>query len=54
MDLPRDYAISATFNIADLSPYKEDAYLYDLRSNHVKKGEDDENHLDMSQSKSPS
>ena len=41
VDLPGDYGVSATFNVADLSPYEEDNYLYNLRSNHVKQGEDD-------------
>jgi len=36
VDLPEDYRVSATFNIADLSPYEEDDYLYDLRSNPIK------------------
>ena len=48
VDLPGDYGVSATFNIADLSPYEEDDYLYDLRSNHVKQGEDDANQSDTS------
>ena len=41
MDLPRDYGVSVTFNVADLTPYKEDDYLYDLRSNYFEQGEDD-------------
>jgi len=27
MDLPGDYGVSATFNVADLSPCEEDDYL---------------------------
>ena len=38
VDLPGDYGVSATFNIADLSPYEKDDYLYDLGSNHFKQG----------------
>ena len=26
VDLPGDYGVSATFNVADLSPYEEDDY----------------------------
>jgi len=36
VDLPRDYGVSSMFNVADLSPYEEDNYLYDLRSNPIK------------------
>jgi len=49
-----DYGVSATFNVADLSPYKEDDYLYYLRSNLVKHGEDDRNQPEMSQTNPPS
>ncbi|GAV69131.1 hypothetical protein CFOL_v3_12632, partial [Cephalotus follicularis] len=31
--LPGDYGVSATFNIGDLSPFVEDEYISDLRSN---------------------
>jgi len=27
VDLPGDYGVSATFNVADLSPYSNDVYL---------------------------
>ena len=32
VDLPGEYGVSATFNVADLSPYEEDDYLSDLRA----------------------
>ncbi|GAV91578.1 hypothetical protein CFOL_v3_34971, partial [Cephalotus follicularis] len=31
--LPGDYGVSDTFNIGDLSPFVEDEYISDLRSN---------------------
>ncbi|GAV91468.1 hypothetical protein CFOL_v3_34863 [Cephalotus follicularis] len=31
--LPGDYGVSGTFNIGDLSPFVEDEYISDLRSN---------------------
>ena len=40
-DLPGDYGVSATFNVADLSPYLEDDYLSNLRSNSLSQGDDD-------------
>ena len=49
-----DYGVSATFNVADLSPYEEDDYLYDLRSNHFKQREDDVIQSDTSQLNSAS
>ena len=33
VDLLRDYGVSATLNVADLSPYLGDEYLIDLRAN---------------------
>jgi len=41
VDLPRDYGVSATFNVADLSPYFEDDHLANLRANSPQQGEDD-------------
>jgi len=31
VELPEDYGVSATFNVADLSPYESDDYPLDLR-----------------------
>jgi len=40
--LPGDMAVSATFNVRDLSPYVEDEINYgDLRASHFKGGEND-------------
>ena len=33
VDFLGDYGVSATFNVADLSPYLDDNYLEDLREN---------------------
>ena len=33
VNLPRDYRVSATFNVVDLSPYLEGNYLVNLRAN---------------------
>ena len=41
VDLPGDYGVFATFNVADLSPYLEDDYLEDLRPNSLSQGEND-------------
>jgi len=41
VDLPGDYGVSTTFNVADLSPYLEDDYLEDLRANSLSQGEND-------------
>ena len=41
IDLPGDYGVSATFNVADLSPYLADDYLEDLRANSSQPGEND-------------
>jgi len=54
VDLPADFGVLATFNIADLSSYEEDNYLYDLRSIPIKQGEHDGNQPDMSQTSPPS
>jgi len=39
VDLPGDYDVSATFNVADLSSYLDDNYLEDLRANSPSQGE---------------
>ena len=41
VDLPSDYGVSATFNVADLSSYLDDNYLEDLRKNSSSQGEND-------------
>ena len=41
VDLPGDYGVSCTFNIADLKPYHEDDQLENLRANFLLEGEDD-------------
>ena len=41
VDLPGEYGVSATFNVADLSPYFEDDYLVNLRANSPQHGEND-------------
>jgi len=41
VELPRDYGVSATFNVADLSPYEADDYLSDLRIKSAQQGEND-------------
>ena len=41
VNLPRDYGVPATFNVADLSPYLEDDHLSNLRANSPQQGEDD-------------
>ena len=33
INLPRDYGVLATFNVANLSPYLEDGHLLNLREN---------------------
>jgi len=41
LELPGDMAVSATFNVGDLSPYIEDEIDFvDLRANPLKGGED--------------
>lgn len=40
MELPGDYGVSATFNVADLSPYLEDERL-DSRTSPLPPGEND-------------
>ena len=39
--LPGEYGISASFNVANLSPYLEDDTLENLRANSSQQGEDD-------------
>jgi len=41
LNCPGDYGVSATFNIADLSPYREDDTLENLRVNSSQQGDDD-------------
>ena len=41
VELPGDYRVSATFNVADLSPYHPDDYLADLRIKSSQQGKDD-------------
>ena len=41
IDLPGEYGVSATFNVADLSPYLDDDHLSNLRANSSQPGEDD-------------
>jgi len=41
VDLPRDYGVSCTFNVADLNPYYKDDHLENLRLNSLLEGEDD-------------
>jgi len=41
VNLPKDYGVSATFNVADLSAYLEDDHLANLRANSPQQGEDD-------------
>jgi len=41
INLPGDYGVSATFNVADLSPYLEVEHLDNFRVNSFQQGEDD-------------
>ena len=41
IDLPGDFEVSATFNVADLSPYYPDTSPSDLRVKSFQQGEDD-------------
>jgi len=48
VDLPGEYGVSATFNVADLSPYyDEDEEILSLRSNSNQAGENDGEHHDQ-------
>jgi len=40
VDLPGDYEVSATFNVADFSVYQTDDYLADFRIKSLQQGED--------------
>ena len=45
IDLPREYGVSATFNVADFSPYlDEEDEVPSLRTNSSQVGEDDGDH----------
>ena len=55
VDLPGDYGVSATFNVADLSPYyEEEEELPSLRSNSNQIGEYDGDHLHHPSNSPPS
>jgi len=41
INLPGEYGVSCTINVADLSSYFEDDHLENLRSNSPQQGEDD-------------
>jgi len=41
VNLYGEFSVSATFNVADLSPYLEDDHLANLRSNSSQQREDD-------------
>jgi len=41
IDLPEEYGVSCTFNVADLKPYYDDDKLENLRANSPQQGEDD-------------
>ena len=41
VDLPGEYEVSATFNVADLSPFYPDTLLPNLRIKSFQQGEDD-------------
>jgi len=41
IDLLGDYQVSAIVNVLDLSPYEDDDYVANLRSNFAKQGEGD-------------
>jgi len=41
IDLPDDYNVSATFKVLDLSPYLDDTYHANLRTNLLQQREDD-------------
>jgi len=41
VDLLGDFGVSATFNVADFSPYLPDHYIADLRIKSFQQGDDD-------------
>jgi len=41
INLPGEYGVSCTFNVADLKPYFEDDKFENLRANFFLEGEDD-------------
>ena len=41
VNFPGDYGVSATYNVADLSPYLEDDHPANLKANSPQQGEDD-------------
>ena len=41
VNLPDDYGVSTTFNVADLSPYQANDHVADLRLKLFQQGEDD-------------
>ena len=41
IDLPGEYGVSSTFNVADLKPYYDDDKFENLRANSLQQGEDD-------------
>ena len=41
INLPKEYGVSASFNVADSSSYLEDDTLENLRANSSQQGEDD-------------
>jgi len=54
VDLPGDYGVSTTFNVADLSPYyDEDEEILSLRLNSNQAGENDGDHQDQAMDEQP-
>ena len=41
IDLPREYGVSCTFNVADLKPYYDDDKYENLRANSLQQRKDD-------------
>ena len=42
LELPPDFGVSRTFNIADLKPYLGEEYEFPSRTTSIQEGEDDE------------